>query len=119
LSELSKKVKKFNSKQNKTSDTQNVVELLNEIAYLFKSAEYQYEHEIRLVLKGVGFKKKIDSNCLLPKVHIELSEIRPFIEKITLGPKVECADEWAASFYYSLNENGYIPSILISHLPFK
>ena len=52
MSELKAKIKKLNEQQ-KIS----VIKLLNEIAYLFKSSEYQYENEVRLVVQGVGFKK--------------------------------------------------------------
>jgi tetratricopeptide (TPR) repeat protein len=120
MNNLSAAVKAFNLKEGKeSSDTQNVAELLNEIAYLFKSAEYQHEFEVRLVVKGIGFEKIIDSSLCPPRVYIELVSIRPVIQKITLGPKVERPDEWAAAFNYSLSKDGYEPEILISHLPFK
>jgi len=120
MDDLSAAVKVFNPKKRKdTSDTQNVVKLLNEIAYLFKSDAYQHEHEVRLVVKGIGFPKNIDSNLILPRVYIELVSVRPLIHQITLGPKVERPDEWAAAFNYKLDEKGYHPDILISHLPFK
>jgi len=117
--DLANKVKIFRSKRRKSPDIQNVLELLNSIAYLFKSAEYQYEHELRLVVEGNVFKKIINSDSNQLRVYIELVPICPFISKITLGPKVERAEEWAAAFYYSLDERGYHPEILISHLPFK
>ena len=86
---------------------------------MFKTSEYQYEHEIRLVVKGIGFEKKVDVELTPPRVYIELTEVNPSIRKITLGPKVEKADEWAAAFYYTLDKSDYHPEILISHLPFK
>jgi hypothetical protein len=43
----------------------------------------------------------------------------PVISKITLGPKVERADEWAAAFNYSIKNAGNEAEIIISHLPFK
>lgn len=59
IKELLTKIKLFNSKKRKKSeDIQNIQELLNEIAYLFKSDEYQFENEVRLVLKGISFEKK-------------------------------------------------------------
>lgn len=117
MNDLRLGVQTFLDKRTETSDIQNLLELLNTIAYLFKSAEYQYEHELRLVVEGVGFEKIIDSNLL--RVYIELVPICPFIRKITLGPKIERADEWAAAFYYSLDKQDLHPEILISHLPFK
>ena len=41
------------------------------------------------------------------------------LERITLGPKVEKAEEMAAMFYYSYDALKDKPKILISHLPFK
>ena len=117
MNDLKLCVQTFLEKRTEPSDIQNLLELLNTIAYLFKSAEYQYEHELRLVVEGVGFEKIIDSNLL--RVYIELVPICPFIRKITLGPKIERADEWAAAFYYSLDKQNFHPEILISHLPFK
>lgn len=119
MAELTKEIKLFQSKRRKKLDIQNLIELLSGIAYLFKSAEYQYEHELRLVVEGNIFNKIINSASAQPRVYIELLPICPFITKITLGPKVERAEEWAAAFYYCLDERGYHPEILISHLPFK
>lgn len=116
--ELSNKVKEFTTtKEDEKYENKDLIERLNEIAYLFKSIEYQHENEIRLVIKGIGFNKKIEVNP--PKVYIELVPIRSLINKITLGPKVDRAEELAAAFYYSLEEDGFKPCIHISHLPFK
>ena len=115
---LKDKVKKLNKKQKI-----DVTKLLNNIAYLFKSSEYQYEHEVRLVVQGVGFSKKIERDFTPPKVYIELVDIVPALTKITLGPKVERADEWAAAFNYHIKEQlkgrEDKVEIIISHLPFK
>lgn len=128
LNNLMKRLKslihKFNRTKNKQdADMQNIAELLNGIAYLFKSAEYQYEYELRLVVDGAGFSKDFDENknndILPPRVYINLVDIRDLIKKLTIGPKVERADEWAAAFYYSLEKDGTPPEILISHLPYK
>jgi tetratricopeptide (TPR) repeat protein len=109
----------FLKKKPDPTGIQNLLVLLNRIAFLFKSFEYQYEHEVRLVVKGVGFEKNIDTNFDPPRVYINLVGIRPLIERITLGPKVERAEEWASAFYYSLDKEDLHPEILISHLPFK
>jgi tetratricopeptide (TPR) repeat protein len=100
-----------------------VTKLLNDIAYLFKSGDYQYENEVRLVVQGVGFKKEILKDCSPPRVFIELINLLPVLHKITLGPKVERADEWAAAFNYQIDEVVPFKSpkveIVISRLPFK
>lgn len=99
---------------------------LNEIAFLFKTNEYQYEYEVRLVVDGIGFKKNtIVDGDNKPKVSINLIDIVPVLHKITLGPKVERADEWASAFNYHIKEKQESSSsnntveIIISHLPFK
>lgn len=119
MTDLLNKVKVFLKKNTDSVDTQNTIELLNRIAFLFKSFEYQYEHELRLVVKGTGFKKNVDANFDPPRVYINLVSVRPLIKRITLGPKVERAEEWACAFYYSLDKEDLHPEILISHLPFK
>ena len=122
LNECMKKLRELVAaylKKYKEPDRQDLIELLNTIAYLFKSVEYQYEHELRLVVKGIGFEKMINADAIPPRVYIELTDITPAIRKITLGPKVDRAEEWAAAFHYSLEKDEYKPEIVISHLPFK
>ncbi len=119
MNELQEYVAAYVRKFSSANDTHDLVELLNNIAFLFKSAEYQYEHELRLVLNGTGFEKMINEERTPPKVYIQVAPLREQIEKIIFGPKVERADEWAAAFHYSLTKDGYLPEILISRLPFK
>lgn len=102
----------------------DIRKLLNEISYLFKGIEYQYEHELRLIVRD-SFEGIVYSDEDPPKVRVELVTLGPLIRGITMGPKVPRAEEWAAAFYYKLGE--YYkpeqmenrPQILISHLPFK
>ena len=128
MKELKIEVESFNTKKDKTKKEElEIIELLNEVAYLFKSIEYQYENEIRLVIKeGIGFDKKIDFNpndfktSNEPfKVYIELVPILNLLSVITIGPKVNKAEEWAATFHYHLANQNYKPEIHISKLPFK
>lgn len=122
MKQLKGNVSKF--KGNDIKEQQKVQEILDRIAFLFKTAEYQYEQELRLVVNGEGFTKKVDKE--LNRVYIELVKINPMIEGITLGPKVERAEEIAAMFYYALDEELHYtmdgkkrPEIVISRLPFK
>ena len=121
MNKLQGKIKEYLKKlKNPDDETKDIIEALNEIAYLFKSAEYQYEQELRLVIKeAIGFEKKVEEINELPKTYIELVNIRPLIKKITLGPKVARADEWAAAFHYDLKNDNHNPEIFISQLPFK
>lgn len=116
MKELKEKIEKLLDEQ-KTA----INELLNGIAYLFKSMEYQFENEVRLIVQGTGFDKTIEIDSIPPKVYIQLIDIVPVLTKITFGPKVERADEWAAAFNYHIKKeiiDSNIP-IIISHLPFK
>jgi len=116
LKKLKEKVRIYGESDENKKDLE---EYINTIAFLFKSDVYRSENEIRLVVKGVGFKKEIDIETTPPGVYINLVNIKPMIEKITLGPKVAKPDEWAAAFYYSYDKIENKPGILISHLPFK
>lgn len=120
MKQLKEKIKEFEKKK-KISITQNptAMKWINEIAYLFKSEAYQHEHELRLIIDGVGFDKVIEGDASPPRVYIELVSLRPLAEKITIGPKVSRSDEWASAFYYSLREDDLEPPILISRLPYK
>lgn len=116
MMELKNKLKGRKSRELKLS----IAEKLNEIVYLFKDAEYQYENEVRLIVSGIGFPKEINFENNMG-VYIYLADIRPALHKITLGPKVERAEELAATLNYFLKEK-YEDSnieIIMSHLPFK
>ncbi|WP_288447551.1 tetratricopeptide repeat protein [uncultured Chryseobacterium sp.] len=112
-------LEEFNKKAGSKDIQKDIEELLFEIAFLFKGIEYQYEHEVRLVQKGIGFDKKVDRDFEIPRVYIELSEILKSVKKITLGPKVERVDEWAATLYYELQNNEIEAEVHISKQPFK
>lgn len=107
----------------KAADKSILEKYLNSIAFLFKSDAYKNENEIRLVVKGIEFDKHIDMEANPPRVYIELINIRHLIEQITLGPKVDKPDEWAAAFYYCYDketDKKRTPNkILISRLPYK
>jgi len=117
MTQLSEVVSTY--KEKNPSELPKLIEILNEIAFLFKSVEYQYEHEVRLVINGAGFDKKSGPSPASPRVYIDLVPIRSLIKKITLGPKVENAEEWAAAFYYQFQKDELSPEISISYLPYK
>lgn len=75
-----------------------IYHLLSEVRFFFKSADYKFENEVR-VLQFVPKNSKqliIDKGDLLPKkVFIESNKaIQPHIEKIILGPKVPNPKQW-------------------------
>lgn len=93
---------------------------LSEIQYLFKGDEYSYESEIRLVMDGIGIEKKWSELEEPPKVYIEIAPVQSSLKSITIGPKVERGEEWAALFNYQLNpDNKKRIEIQLSQLPFK
>jgi len=105
------------------TDLKYLFEQLNTIAFLFKSNAYQHEQELRLVVKGLHFVKKIDLNFSPPRVYIDLLDVLPHVKKLTLGPKVDKKEEWASAFYYGISQsdssNDILPDVYLSHLPFK
>jgi tetratricopeptide (TPR) repeat protein len=120
MKDLKDKVKKY-----KGNNRISVQEYLNDIAFLFKRADYENENEVRLVMNGIEFEKKFfeekkeDKSINPPRVYIELEPIRKKVKQITLGPKVEKANEWASALYYSYKKEDKVPEIKISHLPYK
>ncbi len=81
-----------------------VYRFLSEIRYLFKSADYAFENELRVIqfaaprIEEKMNRVKVDDNGgqFLPRrLFIESSKpIRPFIKKIILGPKVSNQHQW-------------------------
>lgn len=112
MTKLKEKVKSY-TVENKTA----LEKYLNSIAFLFKSDAYKNENEVRLVVKGIEFKKKYNKNVIPPRVYIELESIKKSVEKITFGPKVDKVNEWASAFHYCYEVNA--PEITISQLPYQ
>lgn len=84
---------------------------LSTISFLFKSADYIYENEVR-VIKTVprdselikALEVKIPG---LPKKRFYIesnNEILPYIQKIFLGPKVENHQQWGLYFDFELRQ---------------
>ncbi len=126
--DLKKNVEAFKNKTDKAPEEDlNVQEALNEIAYLFKNKEYQYENEIRLVIKDpFGYEKNFafDGSNTPSKIYIELCSIQKCISSISIGPKTPNKDDWAAYFHYYFDQ---LPDaekmdkvkIMVSTLPYK
>lgn len=74
-----------------------IYHLLSEVRYFFKSADYEFENEVR-VIQFVPKNNKllhIDAASNPKRVYIESNNvIQPFIEKIILGPKVPNPKQW-------------------------
>jgi hypothetical protein len=73
--------------------------LITELRYYFKSADYSYENEERVVLSVPPRSRlvKIDDGAILPKrLYVEAkNSIRKHITKIILGPRVIHPERWS------------------------
>ncbi len=70
---------------------------LSEIIYLFKFADYSYENELRVIILAPVESKlvQIDNFQYPKKLYVESKKnIKEYIEKIVLGPKVENPSHW-------------------------
>jgi hypothetical protein len=84
---------------------------LSKISYLFKSADYQYENEVRVIKyiprgsNDIKFREIHEANSPEKRFHIESSNyILPFIRKIYLGPKVQNYQQWSFYFDYEIRK---------------
>jgi len=70
--------------------------LLSELRFFFKSADYSYENELRVIINGVGRNVEIDKGDTLPrKTYVESKRaVKPYLRKVVLGPKVPHPDRW-------------------------
>jgi tetratricopeptide (TPR) repeat protein len=82
----------------------------SKIAYLFKSADYEYEHEVR-VMKYVPRNSDtikcypIESKGKPGRLFVEsVNPVFPFIQKIYLGPKVQDSPHWSLYLDYQVKQ---------------
>ncbi|MBL7703226.1 MAG: tetratricopeptide repeat protein [Ferruginibacter sp.] len=80
------------------------------IAYLFKSADYEYEHEVR-VMKYVPRNSDtikfypIENKAKPGRLYVQsVNPVYPFIEKIYLGPKVQDSSHWSLYLDYQAKQ---------------
>jgi len=84
---------------------------LSTISFLFKSADYMYENEVRVIKtvpRDSEFIKATEVNLPgLPRKRFYIesnNEILPYIQKIFFGPKVENHQQWGLYFDYELRQ---------------
>jgi hypothetical protein len=84
---------------------------LSRISYLFKSADYQYENEVRVIKyvprgsDDIKFREIHEAHKPGKRFHIESANfILPFIRRIYLGPKVDNYQQWSFYFDYEIRE---------------
>lgn len=112
LGKYIKLMAKYKSTDDFYKDIENsVFKNISTISYLFKSADYEYEHEVRII---TYMPRNSDSiKCMdiqeagrPPKrFFIEsYNDILPYIKKIYLGPKVEHHQQWSLYFDYEIRQ---------------
>jgi tetratricopeptide (TPR) repeat protein len=84
---------------------------LSTISFLFKSADYIYENEVRVIKtvpRDSEFIKSREVNIPgLPRKRFYIesnNEILPYIQKIFLGPKVENHQQWGLYFDFEIRQ---------------
>ena len=78
-----------------------VVNILDQVRFLFKSSDYAHEKELRVIKLYAGEPKLKDADDLIvPKLYIDM-ELDLDYQEVILGPKVENPREIAAYLGYT------------------
>lgn len=84
---------------------------LSTISYLFKSSDYEFEHEVRVITymprnsDAIKYRAISDIKAPPKRFYIEsFNDILPFVKKIYLGPKVENYQQWSLYFDYEIRQ---------------
>lgn len=93
---------KYSNERDKDDKINSVIDkviyhLLSEIRFFFKSADYSFENEIRVIqfVPKDSESIEIDYSSKPKKVYVESNNtIQPHLEKIILGPKVPNPKQW-------------------------
>jgi len=118
---LKQEINKFIEKNKKEVDNENsllyrdrrIFDALQELCYLFKSADYSFEKEVRIIRKeyrnnpSIEYYKQPDGKePEPPKQFYVKSEKRilPYLQKIYLGSKVKDSGRWILHFDHSLRQ---------------
>jgi len=116
----------YQSKDDFYKDIENsIFKQLSTISYLFKSSDYNYEHEVRVITymprdsELIKFMTNTESNAPKKRFYIESdNEILPFVKKIFLGPKVENYQQWSLYFDFEIRQRAREIS-LMPNPPYK
>lgn len=90
---------------------------MNEIRFLFKDPEYQYEEEVRIV--HCSYDAKIDEQTFdIPRLYIEVErDIR--MKKVQLGPRITPTDaNEIVSWIHATKKVKEIEKSHLNQLPF-
>jgi tetratricopeptide (TPR) repeat protein len=103
---------KYKPKDDFYKEIENTIfKQLSTISYLFKSADYNFEHEVRVITymprdsESVKFREITEPDKPNKRFYIESNnDILPFVKKIFLGPKVEHYQQWSLYFDYEIRQ---------------
>jgi tetratricopeptide (TPR) repeat protein len=103
---------KYKSKDDFYKDIEvTIFKQLSTISYLFKSADYDFEHEVRVITymprnsESIKYRDISEPNSPRKRFYIEsYNDILPYIKKIFLGPKVENYQQWSLYFDYEIRQ---------------
>lgn len=112
LKEIIKISSKDNNDKLKIFIEDFVFKQLSQISFLFKSADYQNEHEVRVIKRmpkdseEIKWRPNNEENAPKKRFFIEsINSVLPFIKKIYLGPKVVHQDQWSLYFDYEIGQS--------------
>jgi tetratricopeptide (TPR) repeat protein len=114
-SQLKKMIKLKNARNTKREFKEyienTIFKQLSTISYLFKSADYIYENEARVIKyvsrdsNAIKFREVKEPNTPRKRFYIESNnEILPYIRKIYLGPKVENHQQWSLYLDFEIRQ---------------
>lgn len=119
MSQLKKKLlsmiilrNKYEKKSDFYKEIENTIfRQLSSISYLFKSSDYSFENEVRIIIymprdsDSIKFYGPFNSPQVPKTFYIESNnDILPFIKKIYLGPKVETYQQWGLYMDYEIRQ---------------
>jgi integrase len=109
LMEMSEEQKKLNEFQKYVENT--IFKNLSTINFLFKSADYSFENEVRVIKymprdsSLIKYMEIKEPKLPRKRFYIEsINDILPFIRKIYLGPKVENHQHWSLYFDFEIRQ---------------
>ncbi|MAX81496.1 MAG: hypothetical protein CL843_15150 [Crocinitomicaceae bacterium] len=110
--ELIKIRDQYQPKEEFYRDIENrIFKQLSKVTYLFKSSDYQYENEVRVIKYVprnsdiIQYREVNEPHAPKKRFYIESSNIiLPHLEKIIVGPKVKNYQQWNLYFDYEIRQ---------------
>ncbi len=107
LSELIKIQQASEIEEHKQIIDNTIFNALSKISYLFKSADYAFENEVRVIQympRGTQLIQTDESDP--PKLYVLSNKpLLPYLQKIYIGPKAENPDHWSAYLDFRIQQH--------------